>query len=80
MKKKLSVVVCGVIFATLVGYNVYSIQSKNTLSDLVLANIEAFANDEVDVADCVPDDRYSCEALHPTDSSKDQHRDNAVWK
>jgi hypothetical protein len=80
MRKKLSVVVCCVLFVALLGYNVYSIQTKYALSDLVLANIEAFADDEVDVADCVPDDRYSCEALHPTDSSKDQHRSNAVWK
>lgn len=52
------------------------------MSNLLLVNVEALANNNegVSTADCVPDDRYSCEALHPTDSSKDQIRDNAVWK
>lgn len=33
-------------FAAIAGYNVYSIQKTNKLSDLVLANVEALASGE----------------------------------
>lgn len=43
MKKKLLGMVVVVVVAIVAGYNVYISQNETKLSDLVLANVEAFA-------------------------------------
>ncbi|MEY8687492.1 NVEALA domain-containing protein [Bacteroides sp. AN502(2024)] len=54
MKKKIMGIIAIVVVATVAGYNVYTSQNNVRLSDLVLANIEALANDG--------ESGYSCSA------------------
>lgn len=45
-----------------------------------MANVEALAEiEQPDVNDCIPDPNYDCEALHPTDPTKDKYREGARW-
>lgn len=81
MGKKFFAAMIVVVVAIFAGYNVYQSQDNTKCSNLVLANIDALANNgEVSTGDCIPDERYSCEALHPTDPTKDETKDDAVWK
>ncbi|MBQ7811363.1 MAG: hypothetical protein IJ394_02260 [Bacteroidales bacterium] len=44
------------------------------------ANVEALADvEQPDINECIYDPRWDCEALHPTDPSKDKYRQNARW-
>lgn len=85
MKKKMMGVIAIVVIAAVAGYNVSISQNNNVkLSDLVLNNVEALADPgegggQPDVNDCIKDDEHDCEALHPTDPSKDVRRSNAMW-
>lgn len=57
-------------------------QAANQYSEVELANIEALSQTETqqpDVADCIEDRNYHCEALHPTDPKKDKIRYYARW-
>ncbi len=55
-------------------------KGEATMSDLAMANIEALATPEQpNVDDCKRDPYSSCEALHPTDPSKDKTRPEAKW-
>ena len=65
-------------FATVAGYGVYTNQRTETMSDLMLANVEALASGEASVKDCVSADSY-CILLHPTDPSKDETQSKAKW-
>ena len=48
--------------------------------ELFQANVEALtAVEQPNVKDCIEDPNYDCEALHPTDPSKDQYRQHARW-
>ena len=48
--------------------------------ELFQANVEALtAVEQPNVKDCIEDPNYDCEALHPTDPSKDQYRPHARW-
>lgn len=49
MKKKVMGIIAVVAVAAVAGYNVYTSQSNVKLSALVLANVEALANPEVDI-------------------------------
>lgn len=42
-----------VAFAAIAGYNVYSNNKSESFSDLLLANVEALADDEMNVEDLV---------------------------
>ena len=67
-------------FAAVAGYGVYTNQRTETMSDLMLANVEALATPEQpNTNDCISDPNYDCEALHPTDPSQDKRGDNARW-
>lgn len=85
MKKKIIGIISVVAIAVVAGYNVYASQNDNVkLSDLVLNNVEALADPgegsgQPNVNDCISDDEHTCEALHPTDPSKDERRPNAMW-
>ena len=46
MKKKLMGIISIVAVAAVAGYNMYSSRSEIRLSDLALANVEAFAQNE----------------------------------
>ena len=80
MKKLFSTMaVASALFA---GYNAYSGQNSNELTDIALANVEALATSEVvqpDINKCIYDKLYTCIALHPTDPSKDKEKANATW-
>ena len=65
-------------FATVAGYGVYTNQRTETMSDLMLANVEALASGEDSVKDCVSADS-DCILLHPTDPSKDETQSKAKW-
>ncbi|MCR6503533.1 MULTISPECIES: NVEALA domain-containing protein [Bacteria] len=65
-------------FATVAGYGVYTNQRTETMSDLMLANVEALASGEASVKDCVSADS-DCILLHPTDPSKDETQSKAKW-
>ena len=67
-------------FETVDGYGVYTNQRTETMSDLMLANVEALATPEQpNTNDCISDPNYDCEALHPTVPSQDKRGDNARW-
>ena len=60
---------------------VASLKSRPDYSKLVVDNVEALTGiEQPNVADCVPDPDYACEALHPTDSTKDMIREYARWE
>ena len=65
-------------FAAVAGYGVYTNQRTETMSDLMLANVEALASGEASVKDCVSADS-DCILLHPTDPSKDETQSKAKW-
>ena len=78
MKKNILKVAFAAAFVAVAGYGVYTNQKTESMSGQMLANVEALATPEQpNVDDCIYDPNYRCEALHPTDSSKDQRRDNA---
>lgn len=69
------------VVTTVCGLCVGSLMSKPDYSKLVVDNVEALTgNEQPNVADCVPDPDYTCEALHPTDSTKDVKREYARWE
>ncbi|WP_321481361.1 NVEALA domain-containing protein [uncultured Bacteroides sp.] len=55
MKKKIFAILIVVVIATFAGYNIYQSQRAETISDLMLANVEALARYEVN-----PDCRNGC--------------------
>lgn len=80
-KKFFSAVIIAVVMA-IAGYNVYITQTKSKMSKLALANVEALADDnetQGNVDDCVFHKTETCVALHPTDSSLDKEREQAIW-
>lgn len=81
MKKHIFKIGVFVAVALVAGYNVYSSQKSDDMSDMALANVEALAvPEQPNVADCKSDPNYDCEALHPTDPSQDKYRENAKWQ
>lgn len=52
MKKKIFNVGVFVAVALVAGYNVYSSQKSDDMSDIALANVEALANDEAFCSSC----------------------------
>lgn len=49
-------------------------------NELLMANVEALSDGDMPhVKDCVYDKNTNCEALHPTDPSKDEFRKHAKW-
>lgn len=82
MKNLIVKVAFAATFTAFAGYGVYASQerSKADLSDIMLANVEALSQyEQPDVADCTYDPCSTCEALHPTDPSKDQIRPKHKW-
>lgn len=62
------------------GYQSYNYTARTTIKTLFLENVEALAQlEQPNVDDCIKDDSSICEALHPTDPSKDKKRYNARW-
>lgn len=54
--------------------------SEMRMDELFKANVDALTQiEQPDVNDCISDPNYHCEALHPTDPSKDIFRPNARW-
>ncbi len=76
--KKIKKVAFVAAFAAVAGYGVYTNQRTETMSDLMLANVEALASGEASVKDCVSADS-DCILLHPTDPSKDETQSKAKW-
>ena len=76
--KKIMKVAFVAAFAAVAGYGVYTNQRTETMSDLMLANVEALASGEASVKDCVSADS-DCILLHPTDPSKDETQSKAKW-
>ncbi|MDD6828181.1 MAG: NVEALA domain-containing protein [Bacteroidales bacterium] len=57
-----------------------SMTSRGESDSIFVANVEALAEiEQPDVNDCIPDPNYDCEALHPTDPTKDKYREGARW-
>lgn len=77
-KKKIAAMVVAVV-AVVASYNIYQSQTTNALSDLALTNVEALAQNESGVDDCIFDPSQNCIKLHPTDPSQDQGRTNYRW-
>ncbi len=76
--KKIKKVAFVAAFAAVAGYGIYTNQRTETMSDLMLANVEALASGEASVKDCVSADS-DCILLHPTDPSKDETQSKAKW-
>lgn len=76
--KKIMRVAFVAAFAAIAGYGIYTNQKVDTMSDLMLANVEALASGEASVKDCVSADS-DCILLHPTDPSKDETQSKAKW-
>lgn len=51
--KKFAKIASVAAFAVVVGYGIYTNQKAEPMSDLMLANVEALANDEMNVGDLV---------------------------
>lgn len=67
-------------FAIFGGYQLYNFTNLTSEEMFLLRNIEALAQiEQPNVADCINDPNYHCEALHPTDPSKDKFREYARW-
>ena len=62
--KKIMRVAFVAAFAAIAGYGIYTNQKVDTMSDLMLANVEALASGEGGSSDCdtysTPDDRCTC--------------------
>ena len=62
--KKIMRVAFVAAFAAIAGYGIYTNQKVDTMSDLILANVEALASGEGGSSDCdtycTPDDRCTC--------------------
>lgn len=82
MKKKILISFFTASIFILTTFNLSRVNEKSTSEINLLFLVErAFADTEQpNTADCVSDPNYDCEALHPTDSSKDQIRENAKWE
>ncbi len=78
-KKSILGLLAVVMIAAVAALNVSLNSQKETLSDLAMENVEALASEQPDTSDCISDPNYDCEALHPTDPSKDKLRENARW-
>ena len=76
--KKIAKATLVAVVAVVAGYGIYSNQKVDTMSDLMLANVEALASGEASVKDCVSADS-DCILLHPTDPSKDETQSKAKW-
>ena len=64
MKKNFMKVAFVAAFATIAGYGVYTNQKADAMSDLMLANVEALANDESSGRGCTSDRNAICETSH----------------
>ena len=51
--KKIIKIVFVAVFVAIAGYGVYTNQKSEVMSDLMLANVEALADDEMNVGDLV---------------------------
>lgn len=59
---------------------ILSVNENRKFDSLISVNAEALAKvEQPDVNDCIKDPNYDCEALHPTDPSKDKYREDARW-
>ena len=87
MKKKtirISLAVAAMAMAGVGAMKTYGAYTAANMSDselLLMENVEALSQDEMPhVKDCKYDKYHDCEALHPTDPSKDEYREHAMWK
>lgn len=53
MKKKILKATIVAAFALIAGMNVYNAHKSDVMSDFALANVEALANPEVEIAFCI---------------------------
>ena len=80
MNKSIRKVVLAAAIIAVAGYGVYENQSKETLSDVMLENVEALAiPEQPNLNDCVPMTGCVCLALHPTDPEKDDFKYDYAW-
>lgn len=66
-------------FALLAGYHVHNAQKNERISDLVLANVEALADDEASSVTCVPDKGDTCIVGNTTISDYDEGCASWFW-
>lgn len=67
-------------FAAIAGYNIHENQKVVTMSDLMLANVEALARyEQPDTSECVFDHNTTCVALHPTNPNLDKYVPYSRW-
>ncbi len=53
MKKNILKATIVAAFALIAGFNVYNVQKSDIMPELALANVEALANPEVEIAFCI---------------------------
>ncbi len=82
MKKKVLIIGLAVSALTLGAINLtFSYEKATSQMNLPMLLRSAFAQTEQpNTDDCVSDPNYDCEALHPTDPSKDTKKENAKWE
>ncbi len=79
MKKTIILSIAFVCIALGISLSSYLAMREN-ISSMAVANAEALTGvEQPDVADCISDPDFNCEALHPTDPSKDKLRLRARW-
>ncbi len=74
--KKLFKITLVAAFVTGIGYNIYTNQKTDIMSDLMLANVEALANDESDSGPVDPNKAYGYKLVNCYDkygSAKGAH-------
>jgi hypothetical protein len=82
MKKLIFSVVAGLVLCTagFTGYKIYDNNQMSKYSPLMLKNLEVLSQTEQpNLDDCVEDPDCVCEALHPTDPSKDESKAEHRW-
>lgn len=60
MKKKFAKVALAAAVVTVAGYGMYKNQPKETMSDVMLANLDALAYDETEIGPAPDGPRYTC--------------------
>jgi hypothetical protein len=82
MKTKIKILIASFVIAAaaVTGFN---LAQENSNMDVSLADIGVMAQasgEQPNTDDCIPDDNYDCEALHPTDPELDKIRYDHKWE
>jgi hypothetical protein len=81
MKKKIifAFILSSIITIMLINLSFSPICSNSRIDLYKLTSLVFADAEQPNTDDCIDDENRACEALHPTDPSKDDVRENAIW-